>query len=41
VVDIPGLISKVEEDISIARLWTPGTVPDKLKEKPADKPFRN
>jgi hypothetical protein len=39
-VDIPGIIPKVEQDISLARLWTPGTVPDALKEKPADKPFR-
>jgi hypothetical protein len=39
-VDIPGMIPKVEQDISIARLWTPGTVPDTLKEKQADKPFR-
>lgn len=39
-VDIPGMIPKIEEDISIARLWVPGTVPDTLKEKPADKPFR-
>jgi hypothetical protein len=40
-VDIPGMIPKVEADISLARLWVPGTVPDTLKEKPADKPFRN
>lgn len=39
-VDIPGLISKVEEDIEIARLWSPGTVPDNLNAAPADKPFR-
>jgi hypothetical protein len=39
-VDIPGIIPKVEQDISLARLWTPGTVPDVLNEKPADKPFR-
>jgi hypothetical protein len=41
VVDIPGMVAKVEQDIAIARLWTPGTVPDELKAKPADKPFRN
>jgi hypothetical protein len=41
VVDIPGMVAKVEQDISIARLWTPGTVPDELKAKPADRPFRN
>lgn len=39
-VDIPGLTSEVEEDIQIARLWAPGTVPDTLKPAPADKPFR-
>ncbi len=41
VVDIPALISKVEQDIAIARLWVPGTVPDTLKPPPADTPFRN
>jgi hypothetical protein len=41
VVDLPGMVSKVEQDISIARLWAPGTVPDELKAKPADRPFRN
>ena len=40
VVDIPGMIPKVEEDIAIARRWTPGTVPDTLKDRPADKPFQ-
>jgi len=40
-VDIPGLTANVEEDIHIARLWTPGSVPDTLKAAPADKPFRN
>jgi hypothetical protein len=39
-VDIPGLTSKVEQDIDIARLWSPGTVPDKLGARPADTPFR-
>ncbi len=33
VVDIPGMVAKVEQDIAIARLWTPGTVPDELKAK--------
>ena len=41
VVDLPALTSKVEQDIAIARLWSPGTVPDDLKAPPADKPFRN
>jgi hypothetical protein len=41
VVDIPSMVAKVEQDIAIARLWTPGTVPDELKAKPSDKPFRN
>lgn len=40
-VDIPGLTSKVEQDIAIARMWAPGTLPDTLKPPPADKPFRN
>jgi hypothetical protein len=40
VVDIPGLISKVEQDISIARLWTPGTEPDTPRQRRADTPFR-
>jgi hypothetical protein len=40
-VDIPGLTSKVEQDIEIARLWVPGTLADTLKAPPADKPFRN
>jgi len=39
-VDIPGLTSKVEEDISIARLWTPGTIPDAARTRQADTPFR-
>ena len=39
-VDIPGLTAKVEQDISIARLWTPGTIPDTPKTRQADTPFR-
>ena len=39
-VDLPAMIPEVEQDISIARLWTPGSVPDTLTQKPADKPFR-
>ncbi len=39
-VDLPAMIPKVEEDISLARLWAPGSVPDVLTQKPADKPFR-
>ena len=38
-VDIPGLASKVEQDIGIARLWTPGTVPDTLAHQSEDVPF--
>jgi hypothetical protein len=40
-VDIPGLAAKVEQDIAIARLWVPGTVPDAAKVRYDDKPFRN
>ncbi len=39
-VDIPGLTGKVEQDISIARLWAPGTEPDTPKQRRADTPFR-
>jgi hypothetical protein len=39
-VDIPGLTAKVEQDISIARLWTPGTEPDSARPRRADTPFR-
>jgi len=39
-VDIPALTAKVEEDILIAGLWTPGSVPDKIGPAPADTPFR-
>jgi hypothetical protein len=40
VVDIPALTAKVEQDISIAQLWAPGTVPDTARERKADVPFR-
>ncbi len=40
VVDLPALTAKVEQDIAIARLWTPGTVPDDLAAPLADQPFR-
>ncbi len=40
-VDIPALSQKVEEDIAIARLWTPGTVPDQRQQAaPANPAFR-
>ena len=39
-VDIPGLIAKVEQDITIARLWTPGTLSDAARKRSADNPFR-
>uniref|UniRef100_Q01ZD6 Carbohydrate-binding family 6 protein n=1 Tax=Solibacter usitatus (strain Ellin6076) TaxID=234267 RepID=Q01ZD6_SOLUE len=39
-VDIPGLTGKVEQDISIARLWAPGTLSDAARKRSADNPFR-
>ncbi len=40
-VDIPALTARVEQDIAIARLWAPGTVPDKpAAPRAADMPFR-
>ena len=36
----PVLTVKVEQDIAIARLWVPGTVPDAPKTRYDDKPFR-
>jgi hypothetical protein len=39
-VDIPGLTTKVEQDIAIARLWVAGTVPDAPQTRQADTPFR-
>jgi len=40
VVDIPALTAKVEQDISIAQLWAPGTVPDAARIRNDDVPFR-
>jgi hypothetical protein len=40
VVDLHAFVAKTELDVSIARLWTPGTVPDKQPVRPADQPFR-
>jgi hypothetical protein len=40
VVDIPALTAKVEQDISIAQLWAPGTVPDAARVRNDDVPFR-
>jgi hypothetical protein len=39
-VDIPALAAKAEQDIAIARLWTPGTIPDGPVKRSADTPFR-
>jgi hypothetical protein len=39
-VDVHALAAKVEQDIAIARLWTPGTVPDQAGARQADTPFR-
>ena len=39
-VDLPALSSKVEQDISIARLWAPGSVPDMPGRHQEDQPFR-
>ncbi|MCU1235876.1 MAG: hypothetical protein JWP63_3843, partial [Candidatus Solibacter sp.] len=39
-VDIPALTDKVEQDIAIARLWTPGTLSDAPKKRNSDTPFR-
>jgi hypothetical protein len=39
-VDIPALTSKVEQDIAIARLWSPGTLSDAARKRSADTPFR-
>lgn len=39
-VDLPGFIAKTEQDVAIARLWAPGTVPDEQPpRRPADQPF--
>jgi hypothetical protein len=39
-VDLPAFVSKAEQDIAIARLWSPGTIPDEEPKRPADRPFR-
>jgi hypothetical protein len=39
-VNIPALTSKVEQDIGIASMWAPGTVPDVTVPAGADTPFR-
>jgi hypothetical protein len=39
-VDLNALTPKVEQDIVIARLWPPGTIPDQTGARPADMPFR-
>lgn len=39
-IDLNALTAKVEQDIAIARLWSPGTVPDQTVARPADQPFR-
>jgi hypothetical protein len=40
VVDLPAFIAKTEQDVAIARLWAPGTVPDKPAAQGGDQPFR-
>jgi len=39
-IDLHALTAKVEQDIAIARLWSPGTVPDQPGTRSADTPFR-
>jgi hypothetical protein len=39
-IDLNALTAKVEQDIAIARLWSPGTVADRPGTRPADTPFR-
>jgi hypothetical protein len=39
-VDIPALAAKAEQDIAIARLWSPGTLSDAPRKRSADNPFR-
>lgn len=39
-VDLPAFVAKTEQDVAIARLWAPGTVPDQQPVRPADRPFR-
>jgi hypothetical protein len=38
--DVRALTKNVEQDIAIARLWSPGTVPDAKGARQADRPFR-
>lgn len=40
-VDLPAFVAKTEQDVAIARLWAPGTVPDTQPVRPEDRPFRN
>jgi hypothetical protein len=40
VMDLPAFVAKTEQDVAIARLWAPGTVPDKQPVRQADRPFR-
>lgn len=40
VIDLPAFVAKTEQDVAIARLWAPGTVPDKQPVRQADRPFR-
>lgn len=39
-VDLPAFVAKTEQDVAIARLWAPGTVPDQQPVRQADRPFR-
>jgi hypothetical protein len=39
-VDLPGFVAKTEQDVAMARLWIPGTVPDEQVKRPADRPFQ-
>jgi hypothetical protein len=39
-VDLPAFVAKTEQDVAIARLWAPGTVPDAQPARQADQPFR-
>lgn len=39
-VDLSALTRQVEQDISIARLWAPGSVPERAGARAADVPFR-
>jgi hypothetical protein len=39
-IDVRALTANVEQDIAIARLWQPGSVPDEPGKRQADTPFR-